>query len=68
MTKQDFKKAYSIYRKEVTAAYRKSKCDFSVAFNSNPVFRLMVSDKNCDRPVSVKCYMYFSDRKLNAAA
>lgn len=60
MTKSQFKKAYSKYREELTEAYRKGRGEFSAAFDSNPMLGSIVCNKNCDRPVSIKCHMYLS--------
>lgn len=62
MNKLEFKKAYALYRKNVSKAYSLGLDSFRTAINANDLFRsVYMTDV---KPVSIKCKMALSDAGL----
>ena len=55
MTKEEFKKKYSEYRKQLKVAYRLGKESYIKALYSSQLFNDVYSKEV--RPVSIKCYL-----------
>jgi hypothetical protein len=55
MTKEEFKKKYSEYRKALKVAYRFGKESYIKALYSSKLFNEIYSKEV--RPVSIKCYL-----------